>query len=828
MDIEKLLAALTMEEKLRLCMGLDFWSTYPVKRLGIPSVRTSDGPHGLRKQEKTDGDISLDDSVPATCFPPASLSSASFDRSLIKRMAGAIAEEAVMMDIDVVLGPAVNIKRSPLCGRNFEYVSEDPCAAGEFAAAYIEGMQSRGVGTSLKHFALNNQETFRLTINSVADERTIREIYLPAFETAVRRAQPWTVMASYNRINGLYGCENGHTIKELLRGDWGFKGLVVSDWGAVRDRAATLGAGCDLEMPGTGEARLHELRAQLSSGEAKEADIDEAVRHVLGLVERKMEAEPAKAAIRKQTASEEGRKALYKAHDSLALEIAEKSMVLLKNDENTLPLSKDSQLAVIGRFANEPRYQGGGSSHIVPTALRSFINALDASGSNSYVYCEGYSLKDDGPDKMAISQAAAAAAHAGTAVIFAGLTDFDEFEGCDRRDMALPEGQTALIRAVTAACRNTIVVLCAGSAVEMPWIDGCKAVLYAGVSGQAGGEAVRRILFGEVNPSGHLTETFPVSFSNLASRGSFPGGSNSVYYKEGLYVGYRYYASAGIPVRFPFGWGLSYTSFSLSAPWLATDAGGTVLGEGQSLEIEVEAANTGSRAGACVVQIYVKNGSSNAFNPVYALKDFARVDLEPGAKTALRFTLPYRAFERYDSRDGWVADSAEYEIFAAQNAADPGKGLKVAVSGKGRAIDKTGLDPYFKPEPGAFAGPGSDAAFVKLLGREPEALNAKWRDITLNTPLCYCRKTCVGRLLAVAARKSIISANKKLGAAATTKALLAQVQETPIRSMLTMNGGTNLDTGKALVLMMNHHYIKGLRLLRLSIKEERETSQPDA
>jgi len=850
MDIEKTLSALTVEEKLRLCMGLDFWNTYPVERLGIPSVRTSDGPHGLRKQEVTNGDVALNDSVPATCFPPASLASASFDRGLYRRMGAAIAEEAIMQDIDVVLGPAVNIKRSPLCGRNFEYVSEDPCVAGEYAAAYISGMQEKGVGSSLKHFAVNNQETLRLTINSVLDERTLREIYLPAFATAVRKSQPWTVMASYNRINGVYGCENSHTIQELLRGEWGFKGLVESDWSAVNDRTATLAAGCDLEMPGTGEARLEELRAALREGRLKESTVDRAVRHVLELVERKLEAEPQKARIKAEVAQKGGIEALYAEHDRLALEIAEKSMVLLKNEGPVLPLAAGTRLAVLGAFAEQPRYQGGGSSHISPAKLSSFNSALCAAGI-SFEYRPGYRLNSEKPDPALLREATDCAAGADAAVVLAGLTDFDEFEGCDRKNLSLPESHNALIRAAAAANKNIIVVICAGSAVELPWLDQCRGLIYAGVTGQAGGEALRAILFGGVNPSGHLTESFPLHFADLASRNSFPGGNDSVHYTEGLYVGYRYYARAGVPVNFPFGFGLSYTDFAVSAPRFAGAAAGNgsraagriqgagspeaPLGEGQTLHVEVDVENKGKRAGACAVQLYMRAPSENDYAPDRALRDFARVELDAGAKQTLSFELSYSAFERFDIRDGWVADTGSYMLFAAQNSAELGEGLAVAVSGRGRPVDRTGIEAYFRLAPGIFSGAGAEAAFDRLYrfgaslpgvgqvyAKGPAPLSVKQGRIAMNTPFCRCRHTLIGAIIGAAAEHVIRKANQGRGAAATRRAMLAQLGDTPIRSMVTMNAGTNLNTGRALVRMMNGQFFPGLREALASLREEKK------
>lgn len=812
MDIEKTLSQLSIEEKAGLCMGADSWSTRSVERLGLPAVRTCDGPHGLRKQEPKGGNIGISDSQKATCFPPASLASSSFDRDLIRRMGEAIAEEAILQGIDVVLGPAVNIKRSPLCGRNFEYVCEDPYLAGEYATAYIQGLQGKGVGASLKHFAVNNQETLRLTVDSVVDERALREIYLAAFEKAVRQAQPYTVMASYNLINGVYGCENEHTIKELLRGEWGFRGLVVSDWGAINDRVAALRAGCDLEMPESGPSRSEEIVAAVKSGSLDEAVLDEAVRHILALAER--------CSARPKVQVTTDAKAVYAAHDRLAREIAAKSMVLLKNEGGTLPLKRDKRYAILGAFADKPRYQGGGSSHISPTRLSSFKASLESSGV-AFEYSPGYSVEADAADEGLIAEAAACASRADAALVFVGLTDIYEYEGLDRKTLCIPPAHIRLIEAAAAANPNLVVVLCAGSAVETAWAGKCRALLYAGVMGQAGGDAICDILFGAANPSGRLTETFPLSLEDVPCRSCFPGGSGSVHYRESIYVGYRYYSTAKVAVAFPFGFGLSYTSFEHAPLSLVGASGseGKPLAEGESLSVETKAKNTGKIAGADVLQLYVRNCSTNSFNSSIVLKEFAKVELKPGEEKKISFELPYSAFERYDSRDGWVADPGEYEVFAAESSADLGPGLRAQVGGKGRPIEKAGLDAYFRPAPGAFdGGARAEASFERLYGRKPAPLDAPKKDIDLNTPLSRCRGTLVGNLLYFVARIVITKTNSGPEARAAREALIGGLGDTPIRSMVVMNAGTDLRTGKGLVKMMNGHFFSGLRETLSSLK----------
>lgn len=803
MDIEKMLKELTIEEKASLCMGTDAWCTKAIERLGLPSIRTGDGPHGLRKQPNADqNNIGINDSIPATCFPPASLTSCSFDRALISKMGEALGEEAGAQGIDVVLGPAVNIKRSPLCGRNFEYVSEDPYLAGEYAVAFIRGVQSKGVGTSLKHYALNNQETLRMNIDAVVDERALREIYLYAFEKAVREAQPFTVMASYNRVGGDYACESPQLLTKLLREEWGFEGLVMSDWSAIDNRVQALAAGCDLEMPYSGKERTQQILAAIKNGKLDEAVLDLAVRNVLRLVQRCTAAQ--------KTVKNESE--IYGIHHDLAREIAQKSMVLLKND-GILPLSADKRIALIGEFANARRYQGGGSSHITPTQLTSIEQAFLAQKKLDFTYSRGYDAQSSKVDPKLIAEAVKSAKGADVAVLCIGLTDFDEYEGLDRKSMALPDSHQKLLRAVQVVNENIVVVLCAGSAVEMDFEPLCRGILYAGVMGQAGAQAAADILFAQVNPSGKLSETFPLRLSDTPCFHCFPGGNNSVHYRESIYVGYRYYLSANIPVRYPFGYGLSYTHFAYSK--LCADR--NCVEEGQTLRVHLTIQNMGERDGEEIAQLYVHNASGNAFTPAAELKDFAKVFLRSDEAQEVAFTLPYAAFARYDAADGFVVDSGLYRIFVGGSSVDLSQVVDVQVNGRGKKQSREGLIGYFAPKDNAF----DEAQFARLYGKTPAPLD-KGYVIALNTPLRFCTHTLTGKALRFIAKREIAKANSTKEGAAARKALAAQLGDIPIRSLVTMNDGTNLTTGEGLLKMMTGRFFAGVKQALASLKSKED------
>lgn len=649
-DLKSLISQMTLEEKAGMCSGLDFWHLKGVERLGIPSVMVSDGPHGLRKQDDKADHLGINDSIKAVCFPPACLSACSFDRDLMHTFGTAIGKEAQATDVSVVLGPAVNIKRSPLCGRNFEYYSEDPYLAGEIAAAFIQGVQSQDAGTSIKHFAANNQEFNRMSNSSEVDERTLREIYFPAFETAVKKAQPQTVMCSYNQLNGIYASEHPWLLTEVLRDEWGFEGYVMSDWGAVNDRVAALKAGLELEMPSSNGVNDAEIVKAVKEGTLDESVLDLAVERILRIIFH-------------WTDHREEQPFTLEEDHLLAQHIAEESMVLLKN-EDILPLGADEKIVFIGGFAKTPRFQGGGSSHINSFKVD---NALDfASKIGNVDYAKGFPSDRDLYDEALAKEAAAKAAEADKAVIFAGLPDSFESEGYDRQHMKLPDCQNRLIKEILRVQPNTVIVLHNGSPVEMPWLSEVKGVLEAYLGGQAGGSAVANILFGKANPSGKLAETLPIKLADNPAHLNFGDGVKT-FYQEGIYVGYRYYDAKEMEVAFPFGHGLSYTTFAYSN--LTTDK--AEMNGSDTLTVSVDVTNTGHLAGKETVQLYVRDLTGACRRPDKELKGFEKVTLEPGETKTVSITLDKRSFAWYNTElKDWYAANGTYELLIGASSRD--------------------------------------------------------------------------------------------------------------------------------------------------------------
>lgn len=654
MDIDKILGELTLAEKASLVVGKDFWHTAEVERLDIPSIMVSDGPHGLRTQLDADSATNIGGSEPATCFPTASNVHAGWDPELVQRVGAAIAAEARQLGVSVVLGPGVNIKRSPLCGRNFEYVSEDPYLSGEMGLALVQGIQSGGVGTSVKHFAANNQETDRVQINAQVDERTLHEIYFPAFERIVTGAQPWTVMCSYNHVNGVWSSQNPWLLTDVLRGDWGFDGLVVSDWGAVADRVAAVKAGLDLEMPpalGLSDVAVVEA---FESGELESDELDACVRRVLELVQRAVDGQ------QQHPATEVD----FDAHDALAREAAAQGCVLLTND-GVLPLAKGTSIALIGEFARTPRYQGGGSSQVNATRVTSALDAFTEAW-GEVPFAPGFTL--EGADQQLADEAVELAGRVDVPVVFIGLTDLEESEGFDRTHMDLAAHQVELVERCCQANPRTVVVLSNGSVVTMAgWVDQPAAVLEAWLGGQAVGGAVFDVLTGAVNPSGRLNETVPLRLQDNPSYGNFPGSEGVVRYGEGLMVGYRGYDERGLDVAFPFGHGLSYTSFEWSD--LDVQVSGSVAGGDLAVTVGVQVANTGERAGADVVQLYVRDVEATVQRPLRELKGFAKVHLEPGQKQRVEMELDARSFAFWSQRArDWLVEGGEFVVELARNS----------------------------------------------------------------------------------------------------------------------------------------------------------------
>lgn len=652
--VEELVRSLTLEEKAGLCSGADFWHTKAVERLGIPALMLSDGPHGLRTQKP--GSQNPNDSIEAVCFPAGCAAAASFDPTLTRRMGAALGREARAAGVGIVLGPAINIKRSPLCGRNFEYYSEDPFLAGELAAGFIEGVQSEGVGACPKHFAANSQETRRMTADSRLDERTLHEIYLPAFETAVRDGKPWSLMCSYNRVNGVYASENALLLDEILRGQWGFDGFTMSDWGAVNDRVRGVAAGLDLEMPGSGGVNDAKLVEAVRSGALDEAVLDKAVTRILNIVLRAADLAKTPAVFDRA------------ADHALAVELAQESAVLLQN-LGALPLHVGQKVAYIGAFADAPRYQGGGSSHVNTHAALGAREAARRNG-RDVVYVEGFPADRDQRDETEFLRAVTAAEEADVAVIFAGLPEIFESEGADRRHMRLPDCQNNLIARVAAVQKNTVVVLHTGAPVECPWAGDVSAVLCLYLAGEGIGEATDALLWGEANPSGHLPETWPLRLEDTPCYLDYPGDGLTADYREGVYVGYRWYDGRHMPVRWPFGHGLSYTGFVYRDAVLDSDT----LTEDGSVTLRVRIRNSGALRGAEVVQLYVSDATGT---PVpggrvpQVLRGFQKVRLDPGQECEVRFTLTARDLSRYSAElHDWYAASGRYELRLGRSSRD--------------------------------------------------------------------------------------------------------------------------------------------------------------
>ncbi len=720
----EIISKMTLEEKAQLCDGKDFWHLHGFEKYGIPSILMTDGPHGIRNATvkpvgESNSSIGALSSAPATCFPPAVTTASSWDPALLFEMGEAIAEEALEQKVSVVLGPGVNIKRSPLCGRNFEYFSEDPQLAGEVAAGFINGVQSKGVGTSLKHFAANNQEKDRMSRDSVIDERALREIYLTAFELAVKKAQPWTVMHAYNKLNGTFCSENEWLLQKVLRDEWGFQGFVMSDWGANDERVPGLIAGQNLEMPSSKGLGSLDIVEAVKNGSLDEDILDKRVDELLGVIFK------AKENLREYKCD------MDKNH-ALARRIAGESMVLLKNEGNLLPLDKTKNYAIIGEMAKNPRYQGTGSSLINPARLDNAFDELCALGVKCS-YSSGYDDKTDIITSRTIADAVKLAKSADAAVVFIGLTDMYEAEGFDRKHMNLPQNHNELITAVAEANENTIVVLSGGSPVTMPWLPKVKAVLNAYLTGQAGGGAVADILTGAVNPSGKLAETYPLSLEDTPCYKNYPGNRLSVEYRESVFVGYRYYDSAKKDVLFPFGFGLSYTEFKYSDIKLSSKS----INDTDELTVSFKVKNTGKIAGAEVAQLYIKDTLSTIFRPEKELKGFCKIFLKPGQSVVAEIKLNKRAFAFYNTAiNDWQVESGEFDILIGASSRDIRLEAKLNVTS---TLENTAIPDYRKTAPAYYGGDTANIPalqFETLLGRNlPKAVNEPDDKLHLNSTL---------------------------------------------------------------------------------------------
>ena len=787
MKYESLIKQMTLEEKASLMSGKDFWQTVDIERLGIPSITLSDGPHGLRKQAGDADHLGLNASLPATCYPTAATVANSWNPDLGEEIGRHIAQEALEQGVHVVLGPGLNIKRSPLCGRNFEYFSEDPYLAGKMAAGYIRGIQSLGVAACPKHFAANSQELRRMSNDSVVDERTFREIYLTGFEIAVKEGKAKSIMSSYNRINGVYANENEHLLVDILRKEWGFDGFVVSDWGGSNSHVEGVRNGSHLEMPGGSKDAANELVQAVKQGILSEELLDRRVGELLaGIME-----------IHENTKKNAKQTLTVEQHHKMAEKAAVESVVLLKNEDDILPLQPHTKVAVIGDFAHLPRYQGAGSSIVNPTKVDPALDAIASSALEMIGYEQGF-LRNGKKKEALIQNAIELAKKAEVVLLYLGLDELAESEGMDRLHMRMADNQIELLRAIKEVNSNTVVVLSAGAAVETSWIKDAKAVVHGYLSGQAGASAMVHILMGEVCPSGRLNETYPTKYEDTPAFAYFPGLEKTTEYREGLYVGYRYYETAKIPVAFPFGYGLSYTSFAYA----------DLKVEGNKVTLQLT--NTGKMDGAEVVQIYISAKESRVIRPVRELKGFQKVFLKAGESKAVMIELDDKAFRYYNTAtSSWEVEGGTYLVQAGSNVSEMYLTAELEVSGTEAVL------PYEKAELPSYAKADiqhlSNAEFEKLLGHSiPQNKWKRGGDLDINDAFCqmYYAKTGLARLVCrILTRikdKSMAKGNPNLN--------VLFIYNMPFRGVAKMTGGVvTMEMAYAMLEMVNGHFFRGLR-----------------
>ncbi|MDO5377494.1 MAG: glycoside hydrolase family 3 C-terminal domain-containing protein [Clostridia bacterium] len=784
MKHQDIISKLTLEEKCYLLSGKDFWQSRSVKAKGVPSMTMSDGPHGIRKQEGAGDQLGLGGSIPATCFPTAATVANSWDPALGEEIGRCLGEEAAAQDVCVLLGPGLNMKRSPLCGRNFEYFCEDPYLAGKMAAGYIRGIQANGVSACPKHFAANNTELRRMASDSVVDERTLREIYLTGFEIAVKEAHPKSIMSSYNRVNGVYANENAHLLQEILRDEWGFDGFVVSDWGASNDHVAGVAAGSHLEMPSTGGDSDEELIAAVKAGKISEAIVDRRVDELLDVV----------LSTRKAVDPLKGKGFDADAHHAMAMKASEQSIVLLRNEGGILPLAKGAKVAVIGEFAKRARYQGAGSSVVHCTRLDNTMDVIGGFDLDVVGFEEGYPRSGAGDPEMQ-ARAVELAKKADYVLLYIGLDEISESEGLDRAHMRLPQSQTELLGAVASANENVIVVMSAGSCVEMPWLSQCKALVHGYLCGQAGASAVLKVIMGDVNPSGKLSETYPVTYESTPSAPYFPAKERTVEYREGLYIGYRYFETAKVPVTFPFGYGLSYTTFAYS-DLTASDA-----------EATFTLTNTGDRDGAEIAQLYVHAKNPSVYRPAKELKGFAKVFLKAGESKRVTIALDDKAFRYFNVKTNrFEIDGGEYEIMIGASAAEIKLSATANVRGTNAPVpaDLTKLPSYVS---GDIQNVG-DEEFAELLGYAIP--DGKWSGtLQMNDAICqlYYAKSWPARQV----YKVMTSMLQKSIEKGTPDLNITFIYNMPFRAIGKMAGGmVSQEMCKQIVQIVNGHFFKGL------------------
>ncbi|MBU5593730.1 glycoside hydrolase family 3 C-terminal domain-containing protein [Amphibacillus sp. MSJ-3] len=789
MKYKDLINKMTLAEKVSLMSGKDFWQTENIDRLGIPNMFLADGPHGVRKQAAAADHLGLNPSIPATCFPTAATVANSWDVDLINKMGQRLGSEAVSEKVNVLLGPGINIKRNPLAGRNFEYFSEDPYLTGKLAASLIQGIQSNGIAASVKHFAVNNQEERRMVIDTIVDERTLREVYLTGFEIAIKEGKTKTVMSSYNQLNGTYTNENPHLMNQILRNEWDYDGVVVTDWGGNNDRVAALKAGNELEMPTTNGETDKDIYRAIQNGELKEEVLDEAVDRLLELIMTTT------SALKDSNSDVD-----QNEHHLLAQKIAEESIVLLKNEANILPLNNQTKVAVVGDFAKDPRYQGAGSSIVNPTTLENTLDALAKSGLNSIGYEPGFNRYGK-KSKGKAAKACKLAENADVVLLYLGLDEVTEAEGLDREDLKIPQNQIDLLNAIYEVNQNIVVVLSSGAVVEMPWINKVKGLVHGYLSGQAGAKAILRVLTGEVNPSGKLAETYPIHYEDTPSYHQFPGKEVSVEYREGLFIGYRYYDTADVDVRFPFGYGLSYTTFKYSN--LHVDQKGATF----------TITNTGNVSGMEVAQLYVGCQSKAIFRPKKELKGFTKVHLNPGESKTVTIPFDDKTFRYFNVKTNqWEVEEADYEMMIGASSADIQLSSTLFVEGTGAPLpyDQKRLSSYYS---GQVSKIGLEE-FEALLDRKvPEAKWDRTKPLGYNDTIAQCQYA-KGKFARFAYQMIKFSHwfLRKIGKRSTANLIMMSVYHMPFRGMARMTGGImNMPMVDGVLMIVNGHFFKGLK-----------------
>lgn len=789
MKYKELINQMTLEEKASLMSGKDFWQSENIDRLKIPSMFLADGPHGIRKQAKAADHLGLNPSIPATCFPTAATVANSWNQELSEKMGQYLGKEAVAQKVNVLLGPGINMKRNPLAGRNFEYFSEDPFLAGKLSASMIRGIQSKGISASVKHFAANNQEERRMAIDTIVDERTLREIYLTAFEIAIKEGKTKTIMSSYNKLNGTYTNENMHLMHEILRNEWDYEGVVVTDWGGSNDRVAGLEAGNELEMPTTNGETDQDIIKAIQNGQLKEETLDKAVDRLLDLIFTTTDSiKQSKDAFDQQK------------HHQFAQRIAEESIVLLKNEDQILPLNQGAKVAIIGDFAREPRYQGAGSSIVNPTILESTLDCLAESGLQSIGFEPGFNRYGK-KSKRKVNQACELAKKADVVLLYIGLDEVTEAEGLDRTNMKLPQNQIDLIHALSEVNQNIVAVLSCGAAIEMPWINKLKGLVHSYLSGQAGAKAILRVLTGEVNPSGKLAETYPLRYEDTPSYHHFPGKEVSVEYREGLFIGYRYYDTADIEVLFPFGYGLSYTTFEYSD--LQVDRQGVTF----------TLTNTGKVPGMEIAQLYVGCQSSKIFRPKKELKGFTKVYLKPSESKRVTISFDDKTFRYFNVKTNrWEIEEAEYQLMIGASSADIRLTGTLFVEGTNAPI------PYDKEKlPSYYSGKIHNVSlteFETLLERRvPDPNWDRSKPLGYNDTIAQCQYA-KGWFARFAYRmiKFAYWFLRKIGKRSTANLIMMSVYHMPFRGIARMTGGImNMPMLDGVLMIVNGQFFKGLK-----------------